>query len=418
KPETSDATIARLLAPPKPEIRNTIIAQISPDSTQGSGNGQTKKNIGLIELTPTEKYNFNPTLPVDEPQQGGNQKEVRRLLLTATVVLAVVSMGLGYYYTKWQTNQSEKTALETIQLLRAGKSYEEYEECVNQAKAVPRTSPFYADAQNLLNECQSLVQEGKLLAKAKELVQENNLKNAIYEVSKIQPDSSYFWSAQQLINQWSLNLIKQAEEVYKQSSNSKGLENAIGITKAIPKTSSVTKNAEKMTENWRIEWNKNENYLQASQNALKQDKWQEAIDKTNKVRLLGQKVKQNTPYWQNKIKPIIEMAQKHIAGAKTPESRTNNPPALLPPQPIPSQVPYQSRPTVLYQAQQPVPYRPRLSVPYQPKPQVRHLYKPPVQSQPQLQVSYPPSAPPKLSPEAQRILCQQFPLNSRCGSNH
>jgi hypothetical protein len=368
--------------------------------------GQTEKIIDPIEPTVAKEYNFKPTLLIDKPQGGENQKKVRQLLLTTTGVVAVISMGLGYYYyTKGQTDQSEKTVLENIQLLKAGKNYEE---CVNQAKAVPQTSPFYGDAQNLLNECQSLTQGAKLLAKAKELAQENNFKDAIYEANRIQPDSNFFQPAQQLINQWYPNLVKQAEELYKQSYNSKDLENAIGITKAIPKTSSVAKNAEKMTENWRIEWNNNEKYLQAAQNALKQDKWQEAIDTTNKVRLLGQKVKQDTPYWQNKMKPIIEMAQKHIAASKIQGSGTNNavplklpPPYNPPPQEVPSPVPYLPRPPVQSHPKSPVPY---------------YLSRPPVQPQPKPRPQKR-TAPP-LAPPAQRILCQQFPLNSRCGGNH
>lgn len=259
------------------ELKQALQAAAIPNThrqLQQSLEQTENKSIGPIEPKVAEKYNFKPTLPVDEPQGEGNQKKVRRLLLTTTVIAAVVSMGLGsYYYTKGQTDQSEKKALERIQLLKAGKNYEE---CVNQAKAVPQTSPFYADAQNLLNECQSITQGPKLLAKAKELAQENNFKDAISEASKIQPESSVFQAAQQLIDQWSLNLVKQAEELYKQSYKFQDLENAIGITKAIPKTGSVAKNAEKITENWRIEWNNNENYLQAAQNALKQEQWQES----------------------------------------------------------------------------------------------------------------------------------------------
>jgi len=70
---------------------------------------------------------------------------------------------------------------------------------VNQASAVPFKSRFYADAQNLLNECQFFAQDQKRLAQAK-LAKQNNFKDARAEANKIQPDRS-FASAQQLINQ-------------------------------------------------------------------------------------------------------------------------------------------------------------------------------------------------------------------------
>jgi len=50
-----------------------------------------------------------------------------------------------------------------------------YEECVNQASAVPQKSRFYADAQNLLNECQ-FAQDQKSQAK---LAKQNNFKDEL-----------------------------------------------------------------------------------------------------------------------------------------------------------------------------------------------------------------------------------------------
>ena len=384
------------------EETENIIGPIEPHQQLQQSLEETKDIIGPIEPKVVEQHNFKPILPVDEPQAGGNPRKVRQLLLTTTAAMTVVvSMGLGwYYYNKGQTNQFEKKALENIQLLKAGKNYEE---CVNKAKAVSQTSPFYAVAQNLLNECQTLTQEGDLLAKAKELAQEKNFKDALFEVSKIQPDSSSFQAAQPLIIQWSLNLFKQAEELYKQSYKAQSLENAIGMTKAIPKTSSVAKNAEERTNNWRTEWNNNENYLQAAQSALKQDKWQEAIDETNKVRLLGQQVKQDTPYWQNKMKPTIEMAQKLIAASKIQGGGTR------------SQTGSTRRPT-----QRPSTNRPivRSPVPSTPKPQsrprittrTRPIVRPPAPSKPKPRK--PLTRP--LSREGLIILCRKFPKNSRC----
>jgi len=163
---------------------------------------QTNNIINLIKPKVAEKSDFNPTIPTIKPQEPEKQKKVRRLLLKTTVfAAAIVSMSLAYYYLQGQTDQSEKAALETIQLLKEGRNYEE---CVNKAKAVPQTSPFYADAQNLLNECQSLIRDEQWLTQAKELAEKNNFKDAISEASKIQPNSSFFQSARQLINQWSI----------------------------------------------------------------------------------------------------------------------------------------------------------------------------------------------------------------------
>ena len=115
-------------------------------------------------------------------------------------------------------------------------------------------------------------------------------------------------------------------KLYQQVDNTS--KNAIDITTAIPKTSSVAKKVEEAIGKWRTEWNNNETYLKEAQNALNEKKWRQAIDKANKVRLLGQEVKRTTPYWQNKMKLIIERAEKPIAPI-------NNPPPPNPPPPNP-----------------------------------------------------------------------------------
>lgn len=107
----------------------------------------------------------------------------------------------GYAHIQWQAYQSA-AALESTKFLKEGKKYEE---CVNQADSVPQKSRFYADAQNLLNECQFLAQDEKRLAQAKELAKKNNFKDARAEASKIQPDSSFHQEAQQLVSQCSEN---------------------------------------------------------------------------------------------------------------------------------------------------------------------------------------------------------------------
>lgn len=182
----------------------------------------------------------------------------------------------------------------------------------------------------------------------------NKFKDAISTVGAIHSASSFHSQAEQLTSQWSRSLLDQAEELYKQSYKARDLEKAIDITKAIPKTSSVAENAERMTKKWRAEWNRNETYFQEADDALRQGKAKEAIDKTNQIRLLGQEVKQDTSYWQNKMKPIIGRAKGLIAAS------TVRPVSLpLSPQPLRS---YQSAPIQTYR---PRSIPPRQSAPIQ-----------------------------------------------------
>lgn len=316
-----------------------------------------KKIINGLEAKATEKYNSHAIPPSSIPQGREHQRKARRLLLQATTGIAatLVALSLAHYaYTQWQADRVASAILENTKTLKAENKYEE---CVNQAKAVPQKSSFYAVAQNTLNECQRLVQDEKWLAQAQELAKKKNFKAAIATVSAIHSDSGLHSLAEQLTNQWSKNLLNQAEGLYKQSYNSTTLEKAIDITKAIPKTSSVAQNVGETIKKWRTEWNQNETYLQEAENALKQGKAQEAIDKTNRVRLLGQDVKQDTPYWQNKMKPIIVRAKGFIAAsAMTAPLPPSNPTLRLPQASIVQ--PHQSQPLQIHQSAPTQTYRP------------------------------------------------------------
>ena len=191
-----------------------------------------------------------------------------------------------------------------------------YEECANRAKVVPQISLVYAEAQSILSKCQRLAQDEQWLAQAQDLAKKNNLKDAIAVANKIPASQHFRSSAAPLIDRWSNILLKQAEAQYKEAHDFQELKNAIDITTAIPKTSSVAKNAEEMRQKWQTEWDKNETYLKAAEKASMKGNWREAIARVNQIRILGQAVKQDNLYWQNNLKPIIEEAEKHIVASK------------------------------------------------------------------------------------------------------
>ncbi len=278
----------------------------------------SEKVTDLIEARVVKVYasnsslstTLNPSPLIVEPRGRKRKEKVWQLLPKAiAVTTALVSVsGLAHYgYVQWQADQTAKIAWEQTKTLEKERKYEA---CINQAKAVPQKSRFYTDAQKLLNQCQGLAQDEQWLAQAKAFATKSNFKDAIAQASKVQPGSSFRQSAQQLTGLWSENLLKQAEGLYQQAYNSKDLDNAINRTKVIRQTSSIAQKAGETTLKWRTEWNKNETYLQSAQTALDQGNWWKATDQVNKARLLGQEVKQNTPYWQNKVKPIIRRAEE------------------------------------------------------------------------------------------------------------
>lgn len=285
-----------------------------------------------IETKVIQTY-IEPASVVNPPASNPPQKHQRKLqpLLSRAIVVAValvgVSLSARYVYTLWQADKSAKAALEQAKTLEAAK---DYDACLNQAKAVPQQSRFYTDAQNLLNQCQGLVRDQQWLAQAKVFATKNNLKDAIAQANGVQSNSDFHPEAQRLINQWSETLLKQAEGQYMQSVSSKDLEQAISITRAIPQNSSLAPKVESAVTKWRTEWNKNETYLQSAQNALAKGEWGEAIEKANQVKLLGQEVNQETPYWQNKISSIIERAGELRAASSSQAETTQQSSAQQP----------------------------------------------------------------------------------------
>ena len=238
---------------------------------------------------------------------GKKQKNLRLLRLRATVVAAVLSVSAIAYYA--YVEQPSKANLRQATSLTATKKYKE---CAERAKVVPQISLVYAEAQSILSKCQRLAQDEQWLTQAQDLAKQNNFKDAIAVANKIPASQNFHSSAAPLIDRWSNILLKQAEAQYKEAHDFQEMKNAIDITTAIPKTSSVAKNAEEMRQKWQTEWHKNETYLQEAQNASMKGNWQEAIERVNQIRILGQEVKQDNLYWQNNIKPIVEGAEKPV----------------------------------------------------------------------------------------------------------
>ncbi len=272
--------------------------------------------IPLEPIPPIPESSEQPRLSNNVPSPslltevgGKRQKNLRRLGLRATVVALLSVSAIAYYA---YIEQPAKANLRQATSLTATKKYQE---CAERAKVVPQISLVYAEAQSILSKCQRLAQDEQWLAQAQDLAKKNNFKDAIATANKIPASQNFRSSAVPLIDRWSRNLLKQAEARYKEAHDFQEMKNAIDITTAIPKTSSVAKNAEEMRQKWQTEWHKNETYLEEALNASDKGNWREAIERVNQIRILGQEVKQDNLYWQNNLKPIIEGAEKRVVAS-------------------------------------------------------------------------------------------------------
>lgn len=276
-----------------------------------------------------------------------------RLLIGASITTIAIG-ALGVYALYRQPGTGIQASLEQMKTENAAGNYQE---CVNRATAIPQNSRIYTEAQTLLQQCQ--------FSLAQQLAADNNFAVAITEAAKIPQSSVGYQEAQQRISQWSDSILKMAQNRY-QSGN---LNDAIDIAKTIPASSSVYPKAQGTIQQWKQEWQQNKSYLQAAQKALNQRKWQNAMSEANKVT--------DHPYWQEQLEPIIQTAKSQIAAPQPTRVR-------------------QSQPLRTQTKSQAPPKRARVR---QPQPRPRQAIKLPSI---------------RLSPEAQRILCQRSPLNSRC----
>lgn len=215
-----------------------------------------------------------------------------QMLFGAGITALLLTMVAGYTI-YWQPRTTTLTTLDAIEHLKtAGK----YNQCIDRAILSLKQPALYSDAQALLHECQ--------LAKAQQLATENNFPAAISEASKLPQSAAMYANARQLIDRSAGNILELATNQYQSGQ----LKDAIATTEAIPQSSTVYQKAQVTVKQWRDEWEKNNSYLQAAQNALNAGKWQLAISNAEQV--------MDTPYWQQQIKAVVQQAQAKIAASK------------------------------------------------------------------------------------------------------
>lgn len=209
----------------------------------------------------------------------------------------VASLMAGYGYWQWQGDQGMQQALAKS---TAAQTAGDFPTCIEQAKVIPPASPLAQAAQPLLNAC--------YLSQAQQLAKTGKFEAAIANATKITPMSAEASAAKQFIEQWSEPLLKQSTEQYQ-----KGLlKPAIVLAKSIPADSLMGKKAAIAIEQWQKAWQTSETQFQAATQAVSEKKWQKALEATKQVAA--------TPFWQDKVKAIVQQAQAHLSAPSAPAS--------------------------------------------------------------------------------------------------
>jgi len=287
-------TIVATAPPTLPTSQNT-----QPVVTVISATPETNKTT-IINPAPTNNSALQPTVfsPLKQQQAANIQAKHAAiasprpqyyLRIGATMAAAAISL-VASYAIYWQPQQQiEKTFEQVENLKAAGKSTE----CITSAAKIPETSRLYAQAQDALSACK--------LVQAKKLANSGDLKSALAQLTSLPKNSPANLEAQPLIKQWSQSILATASNKYESGK----LDEAIALAENIPNISPVYPQAQTTIDQWRKGWANNNSSLQAAKSALERGKWQEAIAITKQVPA--------TPYWQEQIKPVLQIATAKTA---------------------------------------------------------------------------------------------------------
>ena len=235
------------------------------------------------------------------------------LLIGVGMGSVLLSMFTSYYHIKHKQSYFQaQGALEQIDALKVAAKYQE---CLQQAQIFPQDySDLNAELETILSQCHQGHAQ-KQLAEARELAAHSKLQDAIAKAGQITSDKNIYQEAQQLIDQWSKQILQVAHNEYQKGK----LSEAKAIAGAISADNPWAQEARETIQQWDEEWQQNENYLQEAQKKLDERRWHDAIKEAQKV--------SKNKYWQTKSASIIQKALAGIYAARKPVS--------LPPKPTP-----------------------------------------------------------------------------------
>ncbi|HEY9623082.1 MAG TPA: serine/threonine-protein kinase [Crinalium sp.] len=276
-------------------------------STSSNGSSNSSSNGSSQALLPYQTQEVTNTLTPRIDLDGANQRSSRpsRLWMVAGVGLGIAVAIAGVSYVLYQQDW-QKTQLALAQVKRLQES-QNFEQCRQTAQTIPdRHEAVYLEAQRLAADC--------TLAAAKQLASATpaRYKDAILLASQIPSGTPVYDQAEPLIQEWGNAILAIATDKYRQGH----LEEAIGIASSIPNQTSAAETAKQSIQQWQNESQKNQEILAQAQQALEQREWQQAIDLTQTISLLGEPMTTDIPFWKTDVQPVIDQAQQGIRAAE------------------------------------------------------------------------------------------------------
>ncbi|WP_434684707.1 protein kinase domain-containing protein [Pseudanabaena minima] len=239
-------------------------------------------------LLPTEKEEDDIATYLVEPINSSQQRKKYPYVAIGLVVIMSIASILSYLF--WQQSEAKRLAA-NIEEIRRFKAEGKYKECIDLTKAIAPSANDSVTIQGIQKECLNGLSEieGKSqLLQAQNLAKDSKFKEALAIATKINPSSSVYPDSQKLIEQWSQRLLDIATKKYQDEGK---LKEAIALLQEIPLDTPTGKKITVLTNEWQMQFEKENKALELAKTALSQGRWNDAIVESNKVKLSFLRIK-------------------------------------------------------------------------------------------------------------------------------
>ena len=207
----------------------------------------------------------------------------RKFPYIAIGLAAITAIASILSYLFWQQAEAKRLAT-NIEEIRRLMAERKYKECIDRAKAIASSVKDSVTIQGLQKECFNGLSEieGKAqLLEARNLAKANKFKEALAIATKINPSSSVYPESQNLIEQWSQQILGIATTMYEEGK----LKESITLLQEIPLNTPTGRKIPLLTNQWQTQFEKERKALELAKIALSQGRWEEASAELDKVTL-------------------------------------------------------------------------------------------------------------------------------------
>ena len=284
--------------------------------------------------------NFHARGKIHAPQS--NHKSL--IALASALALGGATVGAMYLFNKNNAQIEQQSIQQQVEQLNSLISSNQYQQCYERVTKIdPNQTTTLPEAERL----QFQAQCG--LGRAKEQAQSLNYQEALAIAAELPRGTSFEAEIEQLTNQWSQQLFKEAEAMSQQKGKLKAeieqltsqwsqqlfkeaeaiyqqegkLQEALELVERIPESSPVKSQAQTESDRWKSEYDTNKNIIANAREALKEKNWQKAKQEATKVK------NSTSSYWREQARAIISQAEEALEAENVQTPVT--PPKIEPP---------------------------------------------------------------------------------------